>query len=497
MAEVVSREERIEAFVQRLAASSELPAFARHVEDVVAIARQADAPLWQLTDAILKNVSLTAKVLRTVSSVHYNRSGDSVLSVSRAVGLLGVDAVRNLAAGMALFEHVGQSTAPHARELLLVCVLTAAHAERVARAAGYPRPEEAYLCGMFRPLGELLVACYAPGDYDAILAAMKAQRLTDAQASRHVLGFSYDDLGRTMAARWGLGETVARCMRQPDSFGAGAATESERLALAVEVGQELSAAVYRLAPEAGRARLATAVRRWGGALSLTDESVSRILGDSQAETRDIFAAAGVPLDRPKLGQQLAAMRPGAAAPPPAAVAPAPARAAAAPGETALHHLTDEVGTVLRSAERPALGQMMMMIVEAMYRGAGFDRVLFCLLDQTRSTLQARLGAGEGAAELVGKFRFPVAEAESPVRQAIGLARAVLVESVPESRYRRSALALATGARAFALLPIVVDGSVVGCIYADRLAAPLGLDAAARESLDSLCEHAGEVLSRRR
>jgi hypothetical protein len=264
----------------------------------------------------------------------------------------------------------------------------------------------------------------------------------------------------------------------------------------VEVGQELSAAVYRLAPEAGRARLASAVRRWGSALSLTEESVTALLGDSQAETRDIFAAAGVPLDRPKLGQQLAAMRPGAAAPPPAG-APVPSRAAAALGETALHHLTDEVGTVLRSSERPALAQMMMMIVEAMYRGAGFDRVLFCLLDQSRTTLQARLGAGEGAAELVGKFRFPVAEAESPVRQAIALARAVQVESVPESRYRRSALALATGARAFVLLPIVVDGSVVGCIYGDRLTAPLGLDPAARESLDSLCEHAGEVLSRRR
>jgi hypothetical protein len=103
--EPTSRHDILEAAVARLAEASDLPAFANQVEELLAVTQDEQASLWQLTEVILKNVSLTTKVLRTVNSVAYNRSGTRILSVSPAVRLMGVNAVRHLATSILLFDH--------------------------------------------------------------------------------------------------------------------------------------------------------------------------------------------------------------------------------------------------------------------------------------------------------------------------------------------------------------------------------------------------------
>src|SRR5262249_31690788 len=157
---------------------------------------------------------LTSRVLRAVNSVHYNRIGEPIFSVSRAISLMGVTAIKDLAASLLLFEHF-KDRGTGVRELVLLSLLTANHARQAATEAGYPRVEEAYLCGMFRGLGELLVACYMPEEYGAIMGERGRGR-TEREAALHVMKVTYEDLGRAMARRWGLGDKVAGSMRTPD-----------------------------------------------------------------------------------------------------------------------------------------------------------------------------------------------------------------------------------------------------------------------------------------
>ena len=62
-----------------------------------------------------------------------------------------------MATGVVLLEHFRKHS-PGLKELILLSLLTANHAREVADRVGYPKREEAYLCGMFRNLGEVLVA---------------------------------------------------------------------------------------------------------------------------------------------------------------------------------------------------------------------------------------------------------------------------------------------------------------------------------------------------
>src|SRR4029450_302886 len=129
----------------------------------------ATSTLNMLTNIILKNVSLTTSVLRVANSIHYNPRGKPILSVSRAVTMMGWDAIKSLASAVLVFEHF-RNKSDKLKELVLLMMLTANHARQIAIRSGLRGVEEAYLCGLFRNLGELVVACYLPDEYARIFA---------------------------------------------------------------------------------------------------------------------------------------------------------------------------------------------------------------------------------------------------------------------------------------------------------------------------------------
>src|SRR5262249_1142497 len=109
-----------------------------------------------MTNIILKNVSLPAMVLRLANSVHSNPGGKPIRSVSGGVTMMGWDSIRSLGAGVLLFDHFRQH-GERLKELVLLMLVSGNHARQIALRCGMRGVEEAYLCGMFRNLGELIV----------------------------------------------------------------------------------------------------------------------------------------------------------------------------------------------------------------------------------------------------------------------------------------------------------------------------------------------------
>src|SRR5207253_9035531 len=95
--------------------------------------------------------------------------------VSPAVTRMGWDAIHNLSSGVLVFEHF-RNQSEKLKELVLLMMLTANHARQIAIRSGLRGIEEAYLCGMFRNLGELIVACYLPREYACIREGISRNR---------------------------------------------------------------------------------------------------------------------------------------------------------------------------------------------------------------------------------------------------------------------------------------------------------------------------------
>src|SRR5580658_5201998 len=198
--------EKLPEFLEEIKGMAEFPALSHSIEQVL-LKVEEEASLQHITNVILKDYSLTLRILRTANSALYNRSGRQILSISHAVSLLGMEAVREMATGVVLLEHFRKHS-PGLKELILLSLLTGNHAREVAERVGYKKCEEAYLCGMFRNLGEVLVACYHPRAYAAVLLRVQDERIPVAQACLDVLGFDYDAAGRAVAAQWRIPQSV-------------------------------------------------------------------------------------------------------------------------------------------------------------------------------------------------------------------------------------------------------------------------------------------------
>ena len=82
------------------------PALSESVSSINRVVSSDKESINKLSNSILKDFALTNKILRLVNTAFYSTYGGGTIStISRAVIILGFDAVRNIAVTLILFEH--------------------------------------------------------------------------------------------------------------------------------------------------------------------------------------------------------------------------------------------------------------------------------------------------------------------------------------------------------------------------------------------------------
>lgn len=494
MSEEPTREQRIETCLGAIARQPEFPAFAHHIQAVMLLVEDENASMQRLTNVVLRDYSLTLRVLRVANSVCYNRSGRPVVSVAHSIALLGTETIRSLAGSAALFEYY-RKISPGLKELMLLSLLTANQTRSVAAAVNYPRPEEAYLCGMFRNLGELLIAGYFPRQYAEILSQMKESNLGQREVCTRVLHFTFEELGEAMAKQWKLPDRVSHCMSAVGPLRT-VADDSELATLkaATAFGHALTTAVYRRDPEGSAARVNLLVQDYSSALGLRHDQVSEVLETGIVGTNSTFSALSVPLDELRLRRQAEAAVAGVAAGEAIEEPAAPAEEVAR-GEELLRQFIRDIESMLEASADFDLHRLILMILEAAYRGGPFDRVLFCLTDAAHTVMQGRLGLGEKIDELRDNFRVPISVRAGLIGAAL-VRRQDLFVAARNSWAEAEALE-SFGAVTLGVYPILAEGVLGGCLYFDRLSAKPAPSPRTLELLERLRDLAARALLLRR
>ena len=97
----------LDCLVHRLGQSRDFPAFATAIQQLNLLSRSGDESLGALAEVVLQDVGLTHKMLRAVNSPYYRRShATPVTTMSRAIQLLGFDAMRELALSLLHLEQM-------------------------------------------------------------------------------------------------------------------------------------------------------------------------------------------------------------------------------------------------------------------------------------------------------------------------------------------------------------------------------------------------------
>jgi HD-like signal output (HDOD) protein len=483
-----TRGEKLQEFLREISEGADFPAVSRAIEQVLAHTAE-ETPIQHIANLILKDYSITLKILRTANSAFYNRSSRPILTISHAVSLMGIEAIRQIVVGLVLIDQFGKRS-PGLKELMLLSLLSANHAREVADLTRYPRREEAYLCGMFRNLGEVLVACFRPREYAAILLSVHEDLVPVEQASLKILGFRYEDLGIAIAARWSIPESVQAVMREPAFHRRHTpVSDADRLTTITNFAHKLTNAVYRREPQAARASISLLLKSLGPALGLSQDTVRSVVERSLEETGEVFRAMRVPLDRLRLARQTEAALLEIHEDPEAVTLLDP------PAEPDLlgRMVTELEGQV--DSGSCAVHSVTLMVLEAIYRAGPFDRVLFALLDADRNRLVGKLGFGDGIDQVIDQFNFPSRGAD-PIAAAVIEKTDVWVDTAHDRRYQGTRFLQTLGAPAFGLFPVVVEGVVVGCLYFDRRT-PKNADPATLRGVSALRDQLCRAVSRSR
>lgn len=458
------------------------------------VAHSEDDSISDLTHEILKDVALTHKLLRLVNSVHYAHAGRGTIStVSRAVSLVGFNAVRNMAMSLVLLDHMqDKAHAEQMREEFLRSMMAGSVAAELCGPG--QGAEEAFIGAMFQNLGRMLCSFYFPEEAQQVRSIVASGRLEGGEeaAAVQVLGLGFEDLGTGVARVWGLPDSLQRCMRKPLGSPTQRPPEQgvERLRwVALAANEVADMLLHSDDPARLEERMQGVGTRYSRTLALAPAAIAeatlraRHKLVSLAETLELRVPPGTPAARllqlPPPADDGTAVLDDALAPHELGsgeVPPLPAvLASQAGGAVSVAQVNEVLSAGVQDVTNAmvdtfALNDVLRMILETMFRALGFRRMVFCLRDARTEVLVGRFGLGEGSEAAVRAMRVPL-KVPGDLFAAVCLRAAdTLINDATDPRIQaRLPEWYRTGldAPSFLLLPLQLKGQTFALIYADQ------------------------------
>lgn len=444
----------VQVLIDRINRSPDFPAFAGNVHTINDMCIDPDATGRDVADSVLKDFGLTEKLLRLANSPFYRRHNTPTVKVSRAVMLLGFEQVRRISTSLLFWQHLNHGGAGHGALLnsAMRSLASALFARALAGEMVDVDSEEAFVCSMFRNFGRQLVGLHMPEPASQIQQLTAAGRMTDEEASRHVLGASFEEIGLILADQLSFPDVVVSSMK-PVDLSKPVEGRDAKLSTIAALTNDVSDALE--APPAMQAqRLQAAMARYGRALEVTSTQMDRMLAAAAEQFEDYTATIDIDVSDTRLHKALLERK---------------AKATGGDWENPDAALFAYVDRVRRAAhEGAALNALVGLVVEAMHRGAGFERVVFALKNFKTGEMTGRLGLGCDQT-FVKAFNFQAEGEEDLLQMALTHGSDVVVEDarLPSVRNRLPGWYLElTFARALGVYPVVVRGKAVGMLYGD-------------------------------
>lgn len=419
----------------------ELPVLANTLRRIDELTDSSNSTVNELANVILNDAQLTSQVLRLSNTVFYNQTRTQVSTVSRAITLIGFDAVKSMAISSLIVDSLlKRNDRPH----LLHCLARAIHAAVQARCL-LPRRneqalEEVFIGALLMNIGEL---AFWSCDTEQATELEQALRLDEppVEAQKSVLHSTFTEITRGLVEAWSLGPFIKEV---------------------VSAGKANSKAASLVRHSVEMAKLSE--HGWRGAdMDKVLEALAEDIGEAPATVRDrvkinageaarVAVSLGIP--------QVTALMPGSQN-----------------DQTTSVHQAPEVDPVLQLqilrdlthtlAEKPDINEVCQLVIEGIHRAVGMQRVALLMSDRSGQELLPRKLGGKGTEAWKENFAIR--------RDGTGRLGALLPqgnsyifqpgtkpESVPFDRWVGRVPAL--------IAPIKAKGRLVGLFYADNAAA---------------------------
>ncbi len=497
----------LDVLLRRMQTESDFPALSEAIGAINRIASSDREGVNELSNNILRDFALTNKLLKLANVAFYNQVGGGTIStISRAVVILGFDAVRSIALSLILFDNLeNKAHAQQLKEEFVKVLYAGMLARELASRTQIKDVEEAFISAMLHNLGRMLATFYFPMEAATIKQRVQTEASSDSKASIEVLGVSFENLGMGVARNWGFPDQLVQSMKKlPEEKLKKGAISTEPLWVLAGFSNELCEVILNT-PDADRSKaLAKLTARFGDCLPVTEKQLNGLMEKSIQDIAQFALAVNVNLKQSAFAQQATkwAGMPLPTTPAESKLADAsPADGAASPtaldasvlhehasildaGSAESDHTAERTSAHIQSIltsglqdvsnslidDAVSINDILRMILEAMYTGMGFAHVLLCIKDGRHNTMCGKFGFGDNVQALIRAFDFSLAAQPDVFLVALQNNADILITDIDEPKiatripawYRKQVTA-----RTFVLFPIIVKGKPVGLIYADR------------------------------
>ncbi len=434
----------------RMNERGDFPMLSQSLRTTIAAMTNDDLDFSSLVQVVLSDFALTQKVLRLANSAMYLAFGGNITTVTRALMVLGMDAVGHLVVGMKIVDHFHHS-APRridAKLELNRTMLSGCVARKLTERGDLRAGEEAVVCTLMRQVGKLLVVFYLEPEWEQI-CRFSDDGATEDDACNEVLGVTFHEIGLEAANRWRLPEAIRAGMGAYDPAG-DEPRHVEWLRAITNYSTEVAKILTtpHLTDEAREERIAELAGHYGGPLSTDPEVlVEMSLALAREEADD-----GVM-------REIVELR---------ANADAIAREALDPAQRIAAGVEDLRALPADSTLSTALS----LVSETVLAGLSFSRTVM-FVRRGENMFQARRGYGPGVEKALPRLSFSAAFEPDVFHLAIANSVGIFIENARDPKmiarlpgWFRSAF---DDARSFVLLPVGHEGEPpLALMYGDWL-----------------------------
>jgi len=420
----------------------EMPIFSNTALRIHHVLNDERKGAMELASVILQDPNLTVKLLKISNSSNYNLSHYKIVTVSRAIIMLGYDVIRELTLVCSFFESILSAiNLRQVNEEITQAIQAAVHAKSIAIATNDSSSEEVFIAALLNRIGSICFWCYCGEQGEQIQTLINEGEFSREEAEREVLGFKLTELGVCLSKAWELGGLIEESIKPNGLF------KNHRVGF-VQLGYEIAEALKK---GTGSDEYKACIRKIE---ALTKQSRKVIAENLQnniktaAELAFQFGATDaaklikgsldqLPEPEPIIDKKLLQLQ-----------------------------ISQDITSIL--SDQIDVNQLLGMVLEGIHRSIGMDRTMFSMLVADKQCLRESLSLGWRKEILHHKIIFNIRETPPNLFfHAMAGIQALWTKPSDNDKYYTFQDINVIGKNECFLMPVFSNKTPIGLIYADR------------------------------
>jgi HD-like signal output (HDOD) protein len=185
-----------------------IPTLPEVVTEICRLVNDPFSDASDIHDIVKKDAAMAAKMLRMVNSVYYGMS-EPVRDLEQALVILGIKTIRSIALSVSVINMFQQSNSGfNMKSFWTHSAVSAGICRLVAGRGKFCDPELAFIIGLLKDIGKLVLVENAPEETRSIIAVAREFQLPFHKAAHEVLATDDAEISAWLCERWGLDEIL-------------------------------------------------------------------------------------------------------------------------------------------------------------------------------------------------------------------------------------------------------------------------------------------------